>query len=113
MLALVQQLKEHGIGVWIDCVDLVIGDSLIRRIGDAIYDEDFVITVISEHSVKSSWCEKELSLAVTHGIQSKQVKVLPVRLDEVTLPSFLVDTLWVDADRSDCTAVAAQTGDRG
>ncbi len=108
VLALVQQLKEHGIGVWIDCVDLVIGDSLIRRIGDAIYDEDFVIAVISEHSVKSSWCEKELSLAVAHGIQSKQVKVLPVRLDEVTLPSFLVDTLWVETDRSDCTGVASQ-----
>jgi hypothetical protein len=108
VLALVERLKEHGIGVWIDRVDLVIGDSLIRRIGDAIHDEDFVIAVISEHSVKSSWCEKELSLAVAHGIQSKQVKVLPVRLDEVTLPSFLVDTLWVEADRSDCTAVAAQ-----
>lgn len=108
VLALVQMLDEHGVGVWIDRVDLLIGDSLIRRIGDAIHDEDFVIAVISQHSVKSSWCEKELSLAVTHGIQSKQVKVLPVRLDEVALPSFLADTLWVDADRSDCTAVAAQ-----
>jgi hypothetical protein len=108
VLDLAQRLEEHSIGVWIDRVDLVIGDSLIRRIGDAIRDEDFVIAVISEHSVKSSWCEKELSLAVTHGIQSKQVKILPVQLDEVTLPSFLVDTRWVEADRSDCTAVAAQ-----
>jgi hypothetical protein len=108
VLGLVQRLKERGIGVWIDRVDLVIGDSLIRRIGDAIHDEDFVIAVISEHSVKSSWCEKELSLAVTHGIQSKQVKILPVRLDAVTLPSFMVDTLWVEADRSDCTPLAAQ-----
>ncbi len=108
VLALVQMLDEHGVGVWIDRVDLQIGDSLIRRIGDAIRDEDFVIAVISEHSVKSPWCEKELSLAVTHGIQSKQVRVLPVRLDEVGLPSFLADTLSVDADRSDCTAVAAQ-----
>ena len=108
VLGLVQRLKEHGIGVWIDHVDLVIGDSLVRRIGDAIHEEDFVIAVISEHSVKSPWCETELSLAVTHGIQSKQVKVLPVRLDAVTLPSYLVDTLWVEADRSDCTPVAEQ-----
>jgi len=108
VLALVKRLDEHGVGVWIDRVDLLIGDSLIRRIGDAIHDEDFVIAVISEHSVNSSWCEKELSLAVTHGIRSKQVKVLPVRLDEVELPSFLADTLWLETDRSDCTAVAAQ-----
>jgi TIR domain/Helicase associated domain len=108
VLALVQRLKEYGIGVWIDRVDLLVGDSLVRRIGDAIHDEDFVVAVISEHSVNSSWCEKELSLAVTHGIQSKQVKVLPVRLDGIALPNFLGDTLWVEADRSDCIAVAAE-----
>ncbi|MFI5004827.1 MAG: toll/interleukin-1 receptor domain-containing protein [Solirubrobacterales bacterium] len=108
VLALVQRLEEHGIGVWIDQVDLLIGDSLIHRIGDAIHEGDFVIAVISQHSVNSSWCEKELTLAVTHGIQSKQVKVLPVRLDGVALPNFLADTLWVEADRSDCTAVAAE-----
>jgi hypothetical protein len=108
VLALVQRLREHGVGVWIDWVELLPGDSLIRRIGDAIHDEDFVIAVISEHSVNSAWCEKELSLAVTHGIQSKQVKVLPVRLDGVALPSFLADTVWVEADRSDCGAVAAK-----
>jgi len=108
VLALAQRLKEQGIGVWIDRVDLLIGDSLIRRIGDAIHEGDFVIAVISGHSVKSSWCEKELTLAVTQGIQSKQVKVLPVRLDGVALPNFLADTLWVDADRLDCTAAAAE-----
>jgi hypothetical protein len=108
VLDLVRRLKEHGIGVWIDQVDLLIGDSLIRRIGDAIRDEDFVIAVISEHSVRSSWCAKELSLAVTHGIQSKQVKVLPVRLDGIALPSFMDDMLWVEADRYDCSAVAAE-----
>lgn len=108
MLALVQRLQEYGIGVWIDRVDLLIGDSLIRRIGDAIHEGDFVIAVISGHSVKSSWCEKELALAVTQGIQSKQVKVLPVRLDGVTPPSFMADTLWVEADRLDCAAVAAE-----
>jgi hypothetical protein len=107
VISLVRALEERGIGVWSDGVDLQIGDSLIRRIGDGIHEHDFVIAVISKHSVTSSWCEKELSLAVTQGIQSKQVKVLPVRLDEVTLPSFLADTLWVDADRLDCAAVAA------
>jgi hypothetical protein len=108
VLALVQKLKGHGIGAWIDRVELLIGDSLIGRIGDAIHEGDFVIAVISEHSVKSSWCDKELSLAVTYGIRSKQVKVLPVQLDGVALPSFLADILCLEADRSDCTGVAAE-----
>jgi hypothetical protein len=89
-------------------VDVLVGDSLIRSISDAIHEEDFVLAVISEHSVNSSWCVKELSLAVTLGIQSNQVKVLPVRLDKTVLPSFLADTRWADADPSDCRAVAAE-----
>jgi hypothetical protein len=108
VLALVQRLKDRCIGVWIDQIELLPGDSLIRRIGDAIHNEDFVIAVISEHSVSSAWCEKELSLAVMHGIQSKQVKVLPVRLGGVALPNFLADTVWVETDHSDCSAVAAE-----
>jgi hypothetical protein len=64
--------------------------------------------VISEHSVNSPWCEKEWSLAVTLGIQSKQVKVLPVRLDGAVVPSFLADTRWADANSSGCRAVAAE-----
>jgi hypothetical protein len=107
-LALAQRLREHGVCVWIDTRALLVGDSVIRRVGDAIHEQPFVIAVISEHSVNSPWCMKEWSLAVALGIQYEQVKVLPVRLDETVVPSFLADTRWTDADPSDCRAVAAE-----
>ena len=43
VLALVEQLKRRGIHVWIDQVELVVGDSLITRIGAAIHEGDFVV----------------------------------------------------------------------
>lgn len=98
VLALVAELQAQDVRVWIDQVELDIGDSLIERISEAIAEEDFVVAVISPHSVESSWCKKELSLAVTEGINNKHVKVLPVRLGEVEMPPMLADLKWGDAE---------------
>jgi len=94
---LVNELKQLGVGVWIDEVELVIGDSLIERLGGAIGESDFLVAVISPHSVGSPWCQKELALAATQGIGQRRVKVLPVRLGGVDMPSFLQDAVWGDA----------------
>jgi hypothetical protein len=98
VLALMEELKRRGVRVWIDQVELVVGDSLVTRIGDAIQQGDFVVGVISPHSVESSWCQKELALAVTRGINEKRVTVLPIRLGDVTMPSFLTDVLYAEGD---------------
>lgn len=112
VLALVAELQSQGVRVWIDQVELEIGDSLIERISEAISAEDFVVAVISEDSAKSGWCQKELSLAVTEGINNKRVKVLPVRLGEVEMPPMLRDIKWgeaaVDASPSDLAAALAR-----
>lgn len=97
VLALVAELQAQDVRVWIDQVELDIGDSLIERISEAIAVEDFVVAVISPHSVESGWCKKELSLAVTEGINNKHVKVLPVRLGDVAMPPMLADVKWGDA----------------
>jgi hypothetical protein len=99
-------LRKTGVDVWIDHADLLIGDSLVSRIGDAIRDGDFVVAVVSSYSVTSPWCVKELALAMTHGIRSQRIKILPLRLGEVRMPSFLEDTVWEDADLTDPVAAA-------
>lgn len=98
VLALVAALKTQGVRVWIDQLELDIGDSLIGRLTEAIVEEDFVVAVVSEHSVDSGWCQKEVALAVTEGINNKQVKVLPVRLGDVEMPAALRDLVWGKAD---------------
>lgn len=94
VIALVERLEARGIRVWIDYVELVIGDSLIKKIGNAIHEGDFVIGVVSQHSVTSPWCQKELEIATTRGINEKRVTVLPIRLGGVDMPSFLTDIIY-------------------
>ncbi len=108
VLALVQALQRQGMEIRYDTVMLRIGDSLIETISREIHDGDFLIAVVSPASVASSWCQKELSLAMTQGIDKRRVKVLPVRFRGAEMPPMLRDTFWGDADRFSIETLASQ-----
>jgi hypothetical protein len=99
MLELVEHLQAQGLDIRYDQVVLQIGDSLIQKIAGEIADGDFLIAIISPDSVESGWCQRELSLAATQGINEKRAKVLPVRFRGAQIPAMLGDIFYGDADR--------------
>ena len=105
VLVLVKHLRAQGLEVRYDRVALRIGDSLIRAISQEIEEGDFLIAIVSPDSVESGWCQKELELAMTAGINSRQVKVLPVRFRGVEMPPMLGGHLG-DADEDDLETLA-------
>jgi hypothetical protein len=108
VLALIEALTKQGLDIRYDGVALRIGDSLIQRIACEIADGDFLIAVISPDSVESSWCQKELSLAATQGIDQKRVKVLPIRYRGARVPEILSDLFYADADKFSVETLAKQ-----
>lgn len=93
--ALGQALPRRKCPVWIDEGEMRVGDSLIERIATAIREVEFVVALVSEASVGSNWCKKELSLAITGGLGREGVKVLPLRVGNVEMPAALTDTFWL------------------
>lgn len=91
-----QHLGQHGINVWIDEAEIKVGQSLISTIADAIETVDFVIAVISLNSVGSTWVQKELQWAMTKELLSDRIVILPVVIDDCTIPFFLRDKLYAD-----------------
>jgi len=81
-------MKALGARVWVDQGELLIGDSLIERISEAIAEFDFVAALVSPASVRSNWCRKEIALAMSKQLQrgSRVVTVLPVRVGDVEMP---------------------------
>ncbi|MBV8347921.1 MAG: toll/interleukin-1 receptor domain-containing protein [Mycolicibacterium sp.] len=73
--ALSAGLTGAGYQVWIDSGELRIGDSLVAAVSGAIDRVDFLIALVSSTSVKSNWCQKEISLAMTDEIARKGVTV--------------------------------------
>lgn len=97
-----EDIKASGLQIWLDEVELKVGDSLILRIAKAIGDAAHVVAFLSKNSLGSKWVEKELSIATTLGINGNRVIVLPLLLGEIKtedIPTFLIDQLYADFRR--------------
>ena len=93
-----KSLEIAELSCWVDEAELDIGDSIIERIGQGIYESDLVVAVISTNSVSSAWVQKELQLAMTREISCEKIRVLPIIIDSCTelIPYFLRDKLYAD-----------------
>jgi TIR domain len=103
---LAKMLRERGCRVWIDVEEIRIGDDMVSRIPEAIASVDFLLAIISEDSVRSAWCERELSIAVTAALETHRVMVLPIRLGSVLLPASLKGIYSPRVDPSNVEAMA-------
>ncbi len=104
--ALADALRSRGCRIWIDVERMRTGDSLIVRIAEAINSVDFLLAIVSEESVKSSWCKRELGIAFDAALKTDRVKVLPVRLGPVALPPILLGLYSPRVDPANVEAMA-------
>jgi len=73
---LANDLREHGVDVWFDEVELPVGDDL-AQITASISHAEYLVVVVSTAAMHSSWVQKELDIAKEAG-----VSVLPVLLED-------------------------------
>lgn len=112
--ALAKGLEGAGHRVWIDEGELRTGDSIIERIATAIAEVDFLVALVTEASVQSRWCQKELALAITGELGREGIRVLPLRVGEVEIPPSLKDQKYLAVDPQAIEeAVATLTKDVG
>ena len=97
---LARQLELQSARVWLDQGELLVGDSLIDRISEAIAEFDFVAALVSKHSAESNWCKKEIALAMSKQLHrdSRRVTVLPLRVGDVQMPPSLRDVKWIQLE---------------
>ncbi|HKG61691.1 MAG TPA: toll/interleukin-1 receptor domain-containing protein [Pyrinomonadaceae bacterium] len=95
-------LNRKNVGVWIDKREILVGDSIIKRIREGIATSHFICAVISSNSINSKWVQEELDMAMNQQIESGEVKVLPLVLESgLPMPSFLVGKLHIDFSKED------------
>jgi len=107
---LAHAMERHGARVWLDQGELLVGDSLIARISEAIAEFDFVVALVSRHSVASNWCQKEIALAMSKQLSrgARRVTVLPLRVADVEMPPSLRDVKWLPLDVERVDSCAAE-----
>ena len=93
---LAASISRLGADVWLDEREIRVGDSIVQRINDALGLVSHFIILLSKHSVDKPWVQRELSSALMLQLSRQRIAVLPIRLDECTLPSILADIRYAD-----------------
>jgi hypothetical protein len=91
------RLEAQGVrDVWLDEAEILVGDSLTKKIDEGLRKTKYICVVLSAKSVKSPWVERELEIAIHREISTGEVVVLPLLYEQCDLPLFLVGKLYAD-----------------
>jgi uncharacterized protein YjbI with pentapeptide repeats len=87
---LYSDLQNKGVRCWFAPHDMKIGDKIRLRIEESIHHYDKLLLVLSEHSIKSDWVEKEVETAfekerLIKECREVQTVLFPLRLDEAVM----------------------------
>ena len=93
-------LKKNGLIVWVDENELRIGDDFWMKIQNAIYENDHLIMIISKKSIRSSWVNKEISIAEKVESETSRKVLIPVLIDDIKIPKKLSKYLFADFRKS-------------
>ncbi len=95
-------LKSRGVEkVWLDEVEIKLGDSLMIKIQGGISESEYFGVVLSPRSVSSPWVQRELEAAMTLELHAQSVKVLPLLYEKCDLPPFIESKLYADFTSTD------------
>jgi hypothetical protein len=80
----------RGVGLpdnWFAPEDLKIGDKFRVKIDESIRIYEKLLLILSEHSLRSDWVEKEVETALEKEREQKRTILFPVRLDNSVFES--------------------------
>jgi hypothetical protein len=93
---LATDLVNAGVLVWYDEWELSLGDSLRRKIGEGISGSAFLAAVLSKSSIRSKWFMDEVYAAMAVEEEEGRVIVLPILIEDCSIPPLLKDKVHLD-----------------
>lgn len=93
---LLPRLESDGLRVWIDYRDAVPGAFILSEIDNAITGSRRVVLVISRAYLESAWTELERNLVQTLDPAARERRLVPLLLENCSLPSSLRSLIYVN-----------------
>ncbi len=79
-----------------DVLRLKPGDNISARVEEGLNQAEALIAVISENSFRSKWVQQEFAAIALQQISKRERKILPVKIDQSAVPSYLADRVYID-----------------
>lgn len=83
---LASALAEAGVDVWFDEWSLKPGDSITGGISEGLTKCDAFVLIWSHQAAASNWVETEVRAAITRRVNDRELRLIPVLVDETPLP---------------------------
>jgi TIR domain/Domain of unknown function (DUF4062) len=100
--AVAAHLRRLKVRTWVDQQELVAGDSLLTEIQRGLNHANALVFFASRASLGSGWARHELDYFAANRLrESAGPLLIPVLLEDVELPGFLRDVLYIDLRNGD------------
>lgn len=96
---LYKALQKVGINAHLDQEELHLGDNIVSWINNSVGESDYLLILVSEHSIGRYWVETEWSSALMKEADLRRTFVIPVVLPGIQdnqIPTLLRAKLFVD-----------------
>lgn len=93
---LAHALTESRHFIWLDKWQLTAGDSIIDKVQSALSKAEAILIVLSQNSIQSNWCKKELNAGLIREIDERKVLLLPLLINDCEIPLFLREKKYAD-----------------
>ena len=93
---LATHLIKHNAHVWVDRWEIKAGESILNRVQNEIRGATAVLFVLSNSSIQSEWCKKELNAGLMRELEERATIVIPVLLEKCEIPMFLREKKYAD-----------------
>jgi hypothetical protein len=96
---LADELRASGAAVWLDELELGVGDLLTDRIGRALQQSSHLIACLTPCSISSRWVLREIAMAESLKINGHTLAIIPLLfggLNDDQLPNTLRDRVYAD-----------------
>jgi TIR domain len=103
----VRELDRRALHAWYDKREILVGDSIVGRINEALAQARFLVVVLSPRSVIKPWVTRELNSTLMRQLDQQHIAILPVLVEDCSVPPLLADFNYADFRHSFDDGMAA------
>jgi len=97
---IIRDLKNAGVQIWLDKLEIKVGDSILDKLEHGIKNNDFFIIVLSPNSVDSRWVKMELKAALMEKLEGRNITIIPAIIEPCVVPLFLKELKRVNFSKN-------------
>jgi hypothetical protein len=93
---LLRELDARALCAWFDKREILVGESIVERINEALSQTRFLLVVFSPRSAQKPWVLRELNSSLMGQLGKEGITILPVLYETCSLPALLRDIKYAD-----------------